>query len=353
MRRSLIALVSIALFAAACSQDAVETTTTTSTSTTTTTTTTVPETTTTTVDTRPRSPLNGLPVDDATSLERRAIAVKVDNHPSARPQSGIQEADAVFEIRVEGSITRFMGVFHHSDSEYIGPIRSGRPSDATLIRPLEATLFISGAQGWVQSGIREVGVNLFVDTRPGMFRIDGRRAPHNLYGNTVEMRGVADDREIPDTAPPTGLWEFGELPAAAKPVPEVSVRFAGGFITQWKWNPTTKVWERWFEGAPSEWVDIDGNAETISADTLVMIVGRFYTASGGSGSPVPATESVGTGPVYVFSGGQGIEGTWTRENPEDPFVLETLDGKPLPVPPGLPWISLVPDVGEVIVGPAQ
>ena len=94
MRRSVIALFSIALVVAACGGDeAVETTaaeTTTTTIAATTTTTAVE--TTTSIDDRPRSPINGLPVDDPALLDRRVIAVKVDNHPNARPQSGIQNA---------------------------------------------------------------------------------------------------------------------------------------------------------------------------------------------------------------------------------------------------------------------
>ena len=73
---------------------------TTSTSTSTTTSTTVASTT--TLGPQNPSPLNGTDVADPTSLQRRAIAVKVDNHPKARPQSGIQEADVVYELLVEG-----------------------------------------------------------------------------------------------------------------------------------------------------------------------------------------------------------------------------------------------------------
>jgi len=83
----------------------------------------------------------------------RVIGVKIDNHWNARPQSGINKADAVFEIPVEANLTRFIAVFHDSDADYLGPMRSGRPTDPTVLAPLNATFIISGAQPWVQRSL--------------------------------------------------------------------------------------------------------------------------------------------------------------------------------------------------------
>ena len=342
--------VALALILTACSGSDAETTTSTTAAPTTTSEapTTTTEAPTTTIDGRPRSPVNGLPVDDAESLERRVLAVKIDNHWDARPQSGILEADAVFEIRVEGGLTRFMAVFHSSDSEMLGPIRSGRPSDAAIVRPLEAVLAISGGQPWVQAGIRDLGVNLIGDSRPGMFRISGRAAPHNLYGNTIELREVADSRELPDEPPPVALWEFGELAEEAEEMSEVSFTFSDTTTTRWTWDGST--YYRTIDDVDSNWVTPEEEVERINADVLIAIVGEQYLASppaGQGGSSVPATSTMGTGDVYVFSEGRMVAGTWEREGAADPFTFTTTDGEPLLVPPGRPWISVVPDVGEV------
>lgn len=348
MKRILTFLLALGLVSGACSQEPAETTTTTvapTTSTSPTTTTTGP----TSPINGPTSPINGLPVEDETLLARRAITVKIDNHWNARPQSGIDLADAVIELRVEGGLTRFMAVFHSADAEYLGPIRSGRPADAKVVRPLDSTLFISGAQPWVQAEIRELGVPFFVDTRPGMFRIGSRFAPHNLYGNTLDLRGVADGADVPDTAPSSGLWGFGELPATATAAASVDVKFSNDFRATWTWSE-----DRWLRtingGEISNTIDQEGVETQIWAETLVMIVGDFYTASppaGSSGSPVPSTETVGQGTVYVFADGKMVEGTWSRDTATDPFTLTTADGAELKVPAGRVWISIVPDVGTV------
>ena len=109
MRTATAGFVALGLILSACAAGAAETTTTATTTTTTptttsssTTTTTVPPTTTTTVDDRELSLINGLPVEDPLQLERRVLAVKIDNHPRANPQSGIDKADMVIEVLVEG-----------------------------------------------------------------------------------------------------------------------------------------------------------------------------------------------------------------------------------------------------------
>ena len=71
------------------------------------------------------------------------LGIKNDNNVNARPQSGPQDADAVFEVLVEGGMTRFINIFYESDTSYHGPIRSARPTDPTVLRPLGGVLVAS------------------------------------------------------------------------------------------------------------------------------------------------------------------------------------------------------------------
>ena len=134
-------LVASALLVSSCtSAESAETTTTTTlapvTTIATTTTTTAPPTTTTTTTTIPEpevsAAINGLPAEDDL-VDRRVVAVKIDNHPNARPQSGLDVADAVYEVLVEAGLTRFIALFHQSDADHVGPNRSGRPTDSQVM----------------------------------------------------------------------------------------------------------------------------------------------------------------------------------------------------------------------------
>jgi hypothetical protein len=288
-----------------------------------------------------------MPVEDEALLDRRIMAVKIDNHPQARPQSGIQEADAVFEILVEGGFTRFMALFHTSDSEYLGPIRSGRPTDPGLLQPLGATITVSGAQDWVAGIIVSRGVPILGEG-PGTFRVGSRSAPHNLYGSTTGLRAEADARDYPDTlgVPLYEVAPWETLPEEA--ADSISLTFAPGTTITWTYENGEYL--RWMGGFSQDWIDADGTREQIAADVLVVLGGTEYTAyppAGAGGSPVPATETTGTGWVLIFTEGTVARGTWARATYDDPFTLTDENGDPLTVPPGHPWISVFPADREV------
>lgn len=344
MRRPTLAVL---VLLAACSTPAATTTQSTDTNTTTvpiiSTTTTAPTTTSTTQVPLPTSPVNGTPVEDELLLDRRVMAVKIDNAASARPQSGIDQASVVIELPVEG-ITRFIALFHHTDASYLGPVRSGRPSDGKLLNPIDATFAISGGQDWVQQQIRAEDVHLIGETPPAMFRISGRRAPHNLYSDTSLLREIADNRGYPNDPPPQ-MFSFGELPPAAQTADEVAMNFGNNFVVTWTWDPTNAIYARNFGGNPAELMDEGGTRYPLTATTLVVLLAERYTERPPTpdGSAVPAMNTVGTGDAYVFAGGRMISGSWQRSSSSELIALTTADdGSPLPVPPGFIWISIVP-----------
>lgn len=347
MRRSLAVLTAFGLFLSACSSSGAEETTTSSTSTTTTSTT-IEETTTTspttTVDDRATSPVNGLPVDDPETLDRRVLAVKIDNHPNARPQSGINNADMVVEVLVEG-VTRFISVWQQSDSDYLGPMRSGRPTDAQILAAFnEPTFSISGAQAWVQSLIRSKDIFLTGEVRPATFRVGWRSAPHNLYVDTNLLREYADSRGHSDEGLPGPIWEFGELPLSATEAASVRFDFSGNSVV-WDWDESQGLWLRSASGSESNYRDEDGTVERLGFPVMVALNVEQYRASppsGTSGSSLPSSRSIGSGTAYVFADGKVVEGTWEREAETDWFTITDESGNIIPVPPGQIWLSLIP-----------
>lgn len=339
--RTITRLVALGLILTACSGEAEPVETTTTTEPTTTTTAATPTTTTaaaatTTAGPANISPINGAPVDDPQLLERRVLAVKIDNHPKARPQSGIEHADMVIEAMVEG-ITRFISVWHQSDADYLGPMRSGRPTDSTLLPAFNSPTFaISGAQGWVQEMIRSKGISLIKELSPGTFRIGSRRAPHNLYVNTVELRAHADNQGYPNEPPGGPVWEFGPMPEDAPPATSVRIDFNGNSV-EWSWDADQGLWLRSVSGAESNWQDIDGETGRIGVPVMVALYTEQHTVNG-----LPSSQTVGSGQALVFADGKVSTGTWTRQAETDWFQLTDQDGAVMPVPPGKVWVSLVP-----------
>lgn len=340
------------VLAAACSSggetaDTTSTTTTEPTTTTlppaTTTTTTVPQTTTTVPVVGISTAINGLPADDDL-INRRVVAVKIDNHVKARPQSALQSADVVWEILVEGGATRFIAMFHQSDLDWTGPNRSGRPTDSKIMSAFgEAPLQLSGAQPWVQDIFEADDINVIWDFGVTTFRVGGGRvAPHNLFTSTPLIRDWADDRGWADESP-GNLFTFGEPTPADGEATKIEVAFSAAAPPTWAWDGDE--YRRFHGTTPHEWTNREGETGQVAFDTLVVMRMRKYIKSdpSGAGSSVPAMETAGKGDATIFFNGEYVEGTWERGSRTDSFFLTTPDGEEIVLPPGRIWISLQPN----------
>jgi hypothetical protein len=369
MRRSTLAVFVVAssLLAAACgggsktaattaATDAPTTTTTTTTTTTSTTvgTTTSTVATTTTYIGAGLDPLTGKPDAEASVLTRPALVVKINNHPLAWPQTGINQADIVFEELVEG-ISRFAVVFHSQDSSPVGSIRSARTSDinimALLGRPLLAW---SGGNSGVVNAVRnanlvDVGYS-FHSVDGGYFRSTDRKAPHNLFADTVKLFTLAKA----DQGPPPSVFTFraatDTLPATAKPVTGLKVSFEG-IQAQFVWDTVSSTWQRsqaLVGGAQKPHLDSKG-AQVAPQNVVVMFC--QYRASPADAHS-PEAQTTGTGDLWVFTNGQVIEGKWSRATVKDPLTLTDTAGAPIKLTPGQTWVEL-PKSGKGVQIPAS
>ena len=300
----------------------------------------------------PVSPFTGLPVEDPSRLERKVIAVKIDNHWNARPQSGILEAEAIVEMVVESGITRFIALFHHSDTDWVGPVRSGRPTDWTVVRPLNGALAISGAQSWVVSLINRNDVPLIGDLGPPLtHRWGRRRAPHNLYLNTFEARRVAEQRNLEQTPPAAPLFNWGPLDAEVGSIATyIFFDWSDTMDATWIWDGEAGRYQRFVGEDPHNWHRREGDVtEQIWADNLVVLRAERYRACppSGNGSCVPAWRTTGGGPAMVFAEGRYAEGAWERADETEWFTLRDGSGGEMTVPPGRSWIMIYPQDADI------
>lgn len=322
-------------------------TTTTTTAATTTTSTTTSTTTTTTLAPGIAATINGLPADEGID-DRRVIGVKIDNHPEARPQTSLESADVVYEILVEGGLTRFIALFNQSDAAIVGPVRSLRPTDIEVMTPLGGPLQISGAANWVYRVADKFDTKLLKDDGSTTWRDSARVAPHNLYGDTLLMRQRSDEFGWED-APPPPLFTFGFEPTPATGSAEhIELAFSDHAASTWDWDGERYLHS--YGDEPHESVDVAGVASQVTADYIVVILGDRYIAAPpnpGDGKAVPATHTIGTGAAIVFTDGGMVEGVWSRDEIEEPIRLETADQSALILPPGRFWVEVFPDDRQI------
>ncbi|GAH19229.1 unnamed protein product, partial [marine sediment metagenome] len=124
----------------------------------------------------------------------RPLSIMVENSEGARPQSGLDKANIVYEVLAEGGITRFLAIFYDRDAEEVGPIRSARPYFVSKSLEHQAIYVHVGGSEEAYNFIKEEkidDINEFVDFQP-FWRSKNRKPPHNLYTSTIKLRKEAN-----------------------------------------------------------------------------------------------------------------------------------------------------------------
>jgi hypothetical protein len=321
----------------------------------TTTTTTAPTTTTTAPPPPPVYPLTGLPAADPAVLARPTLIVKLDNsEPASRPQAGINNADVVYEERVEGAVTRFMAIFHSHDAQPVGPVRSARTSDIGLFQPLNRPLFAwSGANAIFEARIREAGiVDIGAPVAPQFYsRAGDRRAPHNLMLNsTIEVWSNAFPEATPPATPLFAYRAVGEPPApGGTPITGVRIVFAegaGSAPVEFVWNGSG--WARSQSGTPH----VDTEGVQIAPENVIVQFTPYANSDTNDqfGVPIREAQTTGEGEALILTGGVVYNARWVKPAANAPAQYYDAAGAPVRLTPGRTWVEL-PEPGTAGILP--
>lgn len=308
------------------------------------------------------NPLTGLPYPDEASMLRRNLIVKISNYPPiVRPQSGVNQADIVFEYEAEGGVTRFAGIFRSNMPDRVGPVRSGRLLDMELIVMYNALLAYSGTSEPIQNLIlgSEWVFRAFSPLKgdncenAGFCRdqdlLDaGVPLEHTMFLDTTRLYDLAGRRNVNNGFQARG-FAFSEIPQAdGMEIPEVYLDWYGQADARWQYVPDTGRYVRFSDDIPH--MDaVDG--EQLWANNLVVIEvphnerpDLFPEGASYASLEVALWEQ---GRAYVFRDGVFYQGYWRRQNDQDGSALQLIfgDNTPILLHPGRTWISIVRGLG--------
>ena len=292
----------------------------------------------------PMAPLLGLEIEDPAVAQRPAMAVKVGNTDFARPQAGINQADVVFEEIVEAGLTRLVAVFQSTVPAQVGPIRSARLTDISIVFPFGQPLFVSsGGNPETMGAVEQTGLTDVNEAKaPDAFiRREDREPPDDLYalGDAV----YAQDTALA-VAPGPLLFHrpAGVEASGGRPVQGIEVEY-GGTTVAFRWDGDGGVWRRDQNGSPH--VDEEG-VQAAPQNVIVQFV--EYTATDqvdANGTTVERAVLDGVGgEVWVLTDGMLIEGTWFKGNFTNPTTFTSADDQIIGLTPGRTWI-LLPEPG--------
>lgn len=295
------------------------------------------------------APLTGEGLQE--KVEYRPIMVMINNHPAARPQSGLTQADILFEVLAEGEVTRLVALFQSRDfDDPIGPVRSIRPYFIEIGKSFGAIQAHAGGSPDGYEKIRKEKIEALDEitmASSSYWRESFRKAPHNLYTNLDKLRTGAENRGYDTKAPATETPVFsfartarGESVSAAAqpstPVSRADITFLlQSYKVSYEWDEEKGVYGRLVNDKPHQ--DMD-NDEQLTAANVIIMGARHHVLDSEGRRDVKLT---GSGPAWILQDGKAVQGQWQRENSGAKFRFET-NGKEVKLAPGQTHIMIVP-----------
>jgi Protein of unknown function (DUF3048) N-terminal domain/Protein of unknown function (DUF3048) C-terminal domain len=306
------------------------------------------------------SPVDGSMIEVgelARLAQRLPLAVMIENDPAARPQSGLNKADLVYEAIAEGGITRFMAVYWRNEAERIEFLRSARIYYIQWASELGAVYVHWGqvedpgpVDVWpVFARLNTRVLNgLFLGEEVG-YRNPDRFAPHKVYTNSGLLWSSAQTRGY--AGPPTlqpWLFKDDNAERAADPalraarVVDVTFGSAGSpYAVAWYYDPATNSYQRSMGGAPH----IDGTSgEHLTARNVAV---QFATLRPSGVKAYNIIDTVGSGRAVVFQDGIAIDGSWGKDSESARTRFYDDAGNEISFNRGRSWIEVVPSDSAV------
>lgn len=280
-------------------------------------------------------PLDG---SDMETMPVRAMAVTIDNYRPARPQSGLDKADLVYEVPVEGGITRYVAVFFHGQAETVGPVRSARPYLIDLAREWNSVYIHIGQSPQAQTYFKKTGVahiNQMYHSG-GFWRDKSRKAPHNLYTSTAGLwREIVKLGLDKQTEPEPYLFRQEGETAAGSAAIELAIPYVYGRVG-YRYDSQSGTYLRFLNDNPYQ--DLLTGAQLAAANVVVQQVPvRSFDSEGRL-----EVDLVGSGKAWLFSAGFVQEGTWRKMDLNHRTRFYDAAGSEMIMGPGQTWIQLVP-----------
>lgn len=294
------------------------------------------------------SPLNGLKYhkDD---LKKRPVVVSIDNHPSARWQAGISQAEIVYECEVENPYTRYLCVFLAHEPELVGPVRSARPY--LIYYALENDgIFVH--VGGSQDAFNEAYNNSVADIdglySGAMWRYydTDKYAPHNMY---TTLKSIRDESErlgykTSGEFEPYMFNEHDEELSCLNKynAQEINITYNKQNTTDYSYNKDEKLYYRFKDD--EKHID-ELNDEQLTTKNIIVIntskrvldnEGRLFLGTVGSGDG-----------IYITNG-EAVNIRWEKLSKKERTMFYIEDEK-LCLNPGNTWIQVVSYMGGVII----
>ncbi|GAB7387760.1 DUF3048 domain-containing protein [Bacillaceae bacterium] len=282
------------------------------------------------------APLTGL--GSREEVDDRIIMVMIDNLPPARPQSGLDQADIVYEMLEEGSITRFNAFFQSQKPAVIGPVRSIRPYNIELALGFDAIMVHAGGSTEALTILQKNGYD-HLDEIYGsgqyFWRENFRRRPHNLYTDLDKLRQAAKDKGFREASRIPHLKFLAEgAETQGDPANTVRIVYDSRYEVGYEYDRQKGQYKRYTQGEPH--TDLT-SGEQYAATNVLVIAARHRIIDNQGHRDI---DLHGPGDGFLFQKGKAVRIKWQME---DGIIRAYKDGEEAGLYPGNTWVNVIPD----------
>ena len=272
----------------------------------------------------------------ANSTKNLPVLAIVENSKDARPQSGLNKADIVYETMAEGGIPRFIALFQKNANTTIGPIRSARPYFLDIAKEYDLPFAHCGASEEAENIIESDKLMSMNEMPNGSyyFRDSSRKSPHNLYTTTEKLRSLAVAKGFDKayTSPlkfDDNFWKNSDFGTANS----VNLKLNKYYSTSYTYK--NGHYEKSMDGSLA--VDKIDNT-TLSAHNIVVQLTSIKLQSDMLHLDI---KLVGEGDAYVISDGKFLKVKWSKKDANSKTILLDTHGKEVPLSKGRTWWHIV------------
>ena len=277
----------------------------------------------------------------------RPYAVMIDNQSAARPHSGLSKAYLIYEITVEGGITRLMALFKDVDVEKIGPVRSSRHYYLDYALENDAIYVHFGWSPQAQSDISTLGINnlngLYNPSKM-FYRSKDRVSPHNAYTTSANVEKAIKEKGYRNTSDNFKLLNYSLDPvdltgdSTVVDANKVKVNYNSGYYTDYTYDAENKYYLRNIKGKPH--TDLETGEQYHFKNIIVTNIAISDIAGDDKGRQ--DLSNIGTGSGYFITEGKAIQITWEKTSRNGKTVYKNLNGEEIKVNDGNTFIQIIP-----------
>lgn len=296
--------------------------------------------------------------DKEVSLQR-PVAIMVNNISIAQPvQTGLNDADIIYETEVEGGITRLMAVFKDLKSvKQVGTVRSARYPYIDLAAGHNAVFVHHGIDNEHATPHLGVVKSIVLGTNNGGKRVsNGLASEHTLYayGDKLwETIKSTHDTSFEDASNWANFAD-GKTPVKYDNASNsVTIPFSTSYKTVFNYDANTGRYTRYFRDTKRQDY-VTGEAVTVKNVFVLNTTISDYDGCKevAKGKSAHRKVELTSGSGYYFVNGTYTKINWSKGDSTDSFKFTKEDGSALTVDVGNSWVCLVDKNNNVTIAPA-